>query len=162
MSTAARRRGTGEGLVADWAGFESDAPEMADLVAGLLGARPAYLGTVDAGGVPRVHPVTPIVGGGSLFVFMEPTSPKGRDLRDRGGYALHNGVPDHHGTGGECALRGRGRPVDDEAVRRVAVAASSYHPADRYVLFELTLEEVTVSEYRGGVPERQRWRPGAA
>ncbi len=55
---------------------------------------PGYLATVDDRGAPRVHPVTPVIGGGFLFVFMEPTSPKGRDLRERRSYALHNGVDD--------------------------------------------------------------------
>ena len=41
---------------------------------------------------PRVHPVTPIVGSGKLFVFMEPTSPKGKDLMRDGRYALHCGI----------------------------------------------------------------------
>jgi hypothetical protein len=35
----------------------------------------------------------------------EPTSPKGADLRERGWFALHNGVPDNAGTGGEASVR---------------------------------------------------------
>jgi hypothetical protein len=50
--------------------------------------------------------VTPVIGGDHLFVFMEPTSPKGRDLRERGSYAMHNGVPDTEGTGGEFQVSG--------------------------------------------------------
>ena len=66
-------------------------------------------------GRPRVHPVAPIVGGGRLFVFMEPTSPKVHDLRERCSYALHNGVPDTYGTGGEFSVSGVATPLDDPA-----------------------------------------------
>jgi hypothetical protein len=52
------------------------------------GRPPAYLATVRSDGRPRFHPVTPIIADNALFVFMEPTSPKGRDLRERGWYAL--------------------------------------------------------------------------
>ena len=70
---------------AGWTRFAEGAPELAAFGAGIL-ARPrgvAYLATVAADGYPRVHPVTPFIGDGRLFVFTEPTSPKARDLRDR-------------------------------------------------------------------------------
>lgn len=90
-------------------------------------------------------------------MFMEPTSPKGRDLRHRSRYALHNGVADTSGTGGECALRGSAAPVDNSDVRRIAVAASTYQPADRYVLFKLGIDDVVVTEYDDEGPHRRRW-----
>ena len=64
-----------------------------------------------------VHPVTPIVGDGRLFVFMEPTSPKGDDIARRGAYALHCLVTDANGTGGEFYVRGHGEQVDDPRLR---------------------------------------------
>lgn len=97
--------------MATWAELEREAPDIAAFAADRLRSGPAYMATVDGRGAPRVHPVSPIVGGGRLFVFMEPTSPKGRDLRERGWCALHNGVPDNQGTGGEVSARGRGRLV---------------------------------------------------
>lgn len=141
--------------------MESDVPEIAAFIAERLGSGPAYLGTTDERGAPRVHPVTPVIGGDRLFVFMEPTSPKGRDLRERGWYALHNGVPDNEGTGGECALRGRAVPIDDAAVRELAASSASYEPADRYILFELLIDDVAITQYGagdGGV-RRARWTP---
>ena len=106
----------------------------------------------------RVHPVTPILTTDGLFLFMEPTSPKGADLRERGWFALHNGVPDNAGTGGEASLTGTGHPIDERAVRAAVVAAASYEPDDRYVLFELHPAEVRCNGY-GDVtlPERRRW-----
>ena len=144
-----------------WAGFAADEPELAAFVAERLRAGPSYLATVRASGAPRVHPFTPILAAGGLYLFMEPTSSKGADLRERGGFALHNGVPDNAGTGGEASVCGVGRPVDDADERATIVAAASYDPADRYVLFELRLTEVRCNGY-GDVtlPERRRWRAG--
>jgi len=61
--------------------------------------------------------VTPIVSPAGLYVFMEPTSPKGRDLRERRRYAIHNGVSDSSGTGGEFYLSGEGVRIDDASIR---------------------------------------------
>lgn len=144
-----------------WGAFAADEPELSAFVAGRLRAAPAYLATVRASGAPRVHPVTPIFTAEGLYLFMEPASPKGTDLRERGSFALHNGVPDNAGTGGEASVTGRGQPVDEDAVRATVAAAASYRPADRYVLFELMPTEVRCNGY-GDVtlPEHRRWRAG--
>ena len=112
-------------------------------------------------GGARVHPVTPIVSSTGLYVFMEPTSPKGRDLRERRRFAMHNGVPDTDGSGGEFFLSGEGIAVDDDAVRAGAEAAASYEPAERYVLFELLVGSARANGY-GDVtlPEPSRWSAG--
>jgi len=144
--------------VVTWGEFEAVDPELAAFAARRLLETPAYLATVQSDGRPRVHPVTPILGGGRLFVFMEPTSPKGRDLEARGWFALHNGGLDTHGTGGEIAMMGVGERVDDGESRRTAVGACSYEPADRYVLFELKVNEAASTEYGGTQPRRRRWR----
>jgi hypothetical protein len=126
-----------------------------------LGVPPAYLATVRDDGVPRVHPVTPIVGDGHLFVFMEPTSPKGRDLRERAWFALHNGVPNTAGSGGEFFITGRASLVDDDELRSIAVRSAAYEPADRYILFELRVTEARCKGY-GDVtlPSPSRWPDG--
>jgi len=78
--------------MSSWGDFEAAAPQIAAFARERLHGRVSYLATVQADGGPRVHPVTPIVGGGRLFLFMEPTSPKGRDLQRDGRFALHCGV----------------------------------------------------------------------
>jgi Pyridoxamine 5'-phosphate oxidase len=141
-----------------WAELEGVEPELAGFASGRLRAGPAYLATVRADGSPRVHPVSPIIGCGALFVFMEPTSPKGRDLERTGHYAMHSSVPDDAGTGGEVFLSGSARRVNDPDRRAEAVEAASYTPAARYILFELRVDEVVVTEYDGsGRPRRRRW-----
>ena len=64
-----------------WKLLEDQHPELAAFGSARLNGRVAYLATVRKDGSPRVHPMTPIIGEGHLFVFMEPTSPKGHDLR---------------------------------------------------------------------------------
>jgi hypothetical protein len=144
-----------------WGEFAGAEPELAAFGADLLLKPPAYLATVRRDGSPRVHPVTPVITETGLFVFMEPTSPKGRDLRERERYSLHNGVPDTDGSGGEFFVTGTGSPVDDVAVRAGAVGAASYDPSDRYVLFELRLGKAHCNGYGDvDLPEHRRWQAG--
>lgn len=144
--------------MAIWGEFVDAEPELAAFVQTRLLLPPAYLATIRGDGKPRVHPVTPIVTDRGLFLFMEPTSPKGRDLRERGHYSLHNGVPDVIGTGGEVAITGVAQAIEDGDVRSRVMAAASYSPHDRYVLFELGVDEVRCNGY-GDVtlPVRRRW-----
>ena len=142
-----------------WGEFASAEPALASFGADRLAGPPAYLAIVRDDWTPRVHPVTPVVAQDGLFVFMEPTSPKGRDLRERGRFALHNGVPDTEGSGGEFSVSGTGRLVDDPAIRAIAERAASYGPAAKYVLFELLLEEARCNGYGDvEIPEHRRWR----
>ncbi|HEU5098997.1 MAG TPA: pyridoxamine 5'-phosphate oxidase family protein [Roseiflexaceae bacterium] len=141
-----------------WQVFEEAAPATAAYAVGRLAGRVAYLATVRPDGGPRVHPVTPIVGAGRLFLFMEPTSPKGRDLQRDGRYALHCGVEDNSGGEGEVLVNGRGVLVDAPTLRAAAIASASYQPNDRYILFELLVERVDVTIYEPGGVRRERWR----
>jgi hypothetical protein len=117
----------------------------------------AYLGTLRADGGPRVHPVTPIIGE-QLFLFMEPTSPKGKDLQRDPRYTLHCSVEDSSGGGGEFYVRGRGTLTDDPLVRAQAVRASSYVPQDHYILFVFTVEFACMSTYVNGNRNSRRWQ----
>jgi hypothetical protein len=145
--------------MATWGAFAAAVPDLAAFGAALFGVRPSYLATADAEGWPRVHPVTPIVGRDDLFLFMEPTSPKGRDLEQRRTYALHNGVPDNAGSGGEFWVRGTAERAEDPAVRALAASAAAYEPADRYVLFRLTVDEARAGGYGDiALPTTTRWR----
>lgn len=141
-----------------WGEFARIEPELAAFGADRFGSPPAYLATVRKSGAPRVHPVTPVISADGLFVFMEPTSPKGRDLRERGWFALHNGVPDTDGSGGEFFVSGGGFIEEDPGVRAKVSQAASYEPAGRYILFELKLAEARCNGY-GDVPlpARRRW-----
>lgn len=134
-----------------WGEFSEVEPELARFGAEKLTALPAYLATVRGSGAPRVHPVTPIFTTNGLFLFMEPTSPKGVDLRDRKWFAIHSGVPDNAGTGGEFNASGRGIPIADAGVWARVAEAAGYTPAQRYVLFEFLVSEARCHGY-GDVP----------
>jgi hypothetical protein len=141
-----------------WGEFAIREPELASFGAGRLAAAPAYLATIRSSGAPRVHPVTPIVTAEGLYVFMEPTSPKGRDLRERQSYALHSAVPDNQGSGGEFYICGRGFAVDEPSIRAAVARAASYDVVDGYILFELQLTEARCNGYGDvALPARRRW-----
>lgn len=144
--------------VVPWGEFAAQQPELAAFGKEKLTAAPAYLATVRASGAPRVHPVTPIFTDTGLFLFMEPASPKRRDIEQRERYALHNGVPDNEGTGGEFFVEGLGVFLDDPLVRSEVTRAASYTPADGHVLFELRVGTARCKAY-GDVelPETRRW-----
>jgi Pyridoxamine 5'-phosphate oxidase len=141
-----------------WRALVDGEPDLARLAAARLTGGVAYLATTARDGSPRVHPVTPIVSSESLFVFMEPTSPKGHDLQRDGRFALHSAVDDAQGTGGEFLIRGRARLVQHADERARAAAASLYEPAERYVLFELLPDELQATDYPQGAARTRRWR----
>lgn len=139
-----------------WNEFARQAPDFAAFGEARFRGGVAYLGTVRTDGSPRVHPVTPIIGE-QLYLFMEPTSPKGRDLQRDPRYTLHCAVEDSSGGGGEFYVRGRAKLTDDPHVRAQAVQASSYAPAERYILFVLTVEFAFMNTYVNGNPDTRRW-----
>jgi hypothetical protein len=144
--------------MASWAEFEAAAADLAAFGTERLRHAPAYLATVRESGGPRVHPVSPIIGGGCLFLFMEPTSPKAADLRHRPRYAMHSAVPDSNGTGGEFFLSGRAEYTDDPEQRRLAEVAAGYDPASRYILFALSIDEARCNGYGDvSLPTPARW-----
>lgn len=144
-----------------WGEFATLEPDLARFGAERLIAAPAYLATIRRSGSPRVHPVTPILTDAGLFLFMEPTSPKGRDLHERESFALHNGVPDNAGSGGEFYLAGRGLTVEDVDIWSEVADSAGYEPAHRYILFELHLSEARCNGY-GDVqlPSTRSWSVG--
>lgn len=146
-----------------WDEFAAAAPEVAAFGLARLETKVAYLATVRRDGSPRVHPVSPFVAGGRLFVYMEPTSPKGHDLRRDPRYSLHCSVADIEGGAGEFLVSGRARAHDDPRMREVAFAGAreaGFTPKDRYVLFELTVESCLATTYGEGEPQRMRWKQG--
>ncbi len=139
-----------------WGDFTDAESELATFGHRRLTRDVAYLGTVRQDGLPRVHPIEPIVTERRLAVFMFATSPKGHDLRRDGRYALHTTVADTAGSNGELLVRGHGRPCTDPAARAEAIEAG-YQPKEEYVLFELSVEEALVTEYEDGQPRYRRF-----
>lgn len=147
-----------------WADFAAEAPRLEAFGRSRLERRIAYLATIRADGSPRVHPVSPFIGGGCLAVYMEPTSLKVADLKRDARYALHCGVEDNEGGGGEFYITGRAEEVTDLERRAAAVgwaAAAGYKALERHVFFELKLGHVLATTYDNG-PKRERWRTSSS
>jgi hypothetical protein len=139
-----------------WLEFARQAPDLATFGATRFGSGVAYLGTLRPDGGPRVHPVTPIIGE-ALFLFMEPTSPKGKDLLRDPRYTLHCAVEDMSGGGGEFYVRGRATLTADPLAREQATRAATYAPSERYILFELEVEFAFMNVYTESGSNSQRW-----
>lgn len=144
-------------MAVSWSDFEAAEPQMAAFGRDRLDGKVAYLGTVRRDGTPRVHPVTPILGASTCFLFIDPASRKLRDLSHDGRYSLHCAMSDSSGSSGEFQMCGRVARIDAAAVREVAQTASTFKPPERFLLFELLVEEVVTTVYRGGQPDRRIW-----
>ncbi|HAK51182.1 MAG TPA: pyridoxamine 5'-phosphate oxidase [Gammaproteobacteria bacterium] len=140
-----------------WQLLEEQSSQMALFGKDRLDGKVAYLATIRNDGMPRAHPVTPVIGGGYCFIFVEPDSQKVRDLQSNGYFCLHCSMNDSSGSSGEFQVTGIAEQIVDPNLREVAEAASSYRPSARSLLFELRLVEVLSTSYRGGRPDRSRW-----
>jgi Pyridoxamine 5'-phosphate oxidase len=146
----------------NWKTLEDQNPELAAFGLARLQGKVAYLATTRKDGSPRVHPMTPAIGEGHFFVFMEPTSPKGFDLKRDSRYAIHCAVSDNSGESGEFYISGQAHLVEDADTRAQAVRVCSYKPADRYILFEFEVEVASSTTYPPeGKPVYTRWKAGS-
>lgn len=149
-----------------WKEFEERATAMASLGFERLNRKVAYLATLRKDGSPRLHPVTPFIGNGMLFIFTEPSSPKIRDLRCDGRYVLHCSVDRKEGEPlVEFLVSGTAQAINDVDVRRQAaekIAASPVVTKD-YVLFEFRIDNALLVQYDDeGKRTVQRWRLNAS
>jgi hypothetical protein len=141
-----------------WQSLVDGNPELAEFGTDRFSSRVAFLATVRIDGSPRVHPVTPILGEGQLYLFMDPTSPKGHDLRRNGLFALHASVENEDGGQGEFFITGKASLTEDNTVREVAVKHAGYDVAERYILFRLALETALGTVYGSDQKIQHRWR----
>jgi hypothetical protein len=143
-----------------WQHLADVAPGLAAFGAERLHDRVAYLATLKPDGSPRLHPVRPVVAGGRLFVFMEATSPKVRDLERDGRFALHGtATSDQPWDLQEFAVEGSARLVDDVRSRTIANAGSAFPRDERFLLYELRVLAAVSTVYGAdGRPDRERWR----
>ena len=142
-----------------WKEFETEAPELASFGRERIDRRVSFLATIRDDGGPRVHPVTPWIVDGHLYVRMYATSPKVADLERDPRFALHSMMDNDDGIGGEFALTGRATRVRDRDVITAALASVVGTDSDRtFVLFELRVDDVVATEYPDDRTERRRWR----
>ena len=112
-----------------------------------------YLATVRSDGGPRVHPVSPAVLDGHLYVYVLLDSPKLRDLHGDGRYALHSWPKPFEADGfddEEFYLTGRVSPIaDDELHARISTASGD--KPELGASFELDIERAMHKARAGGI-----------
>lgn len=130
-----------------WKEFEEESPELASLGFEKLNRKIVYLAMIKKDGSPRLHPITPFIENGMLFMFTEPSSPKIRDLRRDGRYAMHCSVS-REGPLIEYLISGNAEEISDSIVRKQAESiAAAPVVNDSYVLFEFQVKRVLVVGY---------------
>ena len=141
-----------------WKLFEEASPQLAGLCFERLNRKIAYLATLRKDGAPRLHPVTPFIGNGMLFIFTEPSSPKIRDLNRDSRYALHSTVGGE-GPLTEVQVCGKAVAISDPHRREQAKSiANSPVVSEEYVLFDFQIQRVLLVEYdEEGKPVIHRW-----
>lgn len=139
-----------------WGEFAAARPEMAEKGRRRLAIGVAYIATVTRDGAPRVHPVTPLIGGGRLLAFVGLSTVKYSSLRRDGRYALHAALGKNDE---EFLIIGRAVVADDWASRILAAveAARIGMISKDDVLFEFMVERAHWAIWEGlGTPDIRR------
>ena len=147
--------------MASWAEFAGAAPAVAAL--GLKQFEKfqiAYLATVRKDGAPRVHPISPIIADGRLFVATPKTSPKRLDLARDGRYVIH-ALPGKDDA--EFLIRGIAQRLTDDKTRASVSDAAGHTISDHDWIFEYDIQEAMMAYWENaGQPDtrpvREFWR----
>lgn len=150
--------------MASWAQFAEGNPEMAALGSKILRKYGiAYIGTIRPDGGPRVHPISPAIVDGGIYVGVIPGTPKRRDL-DRDPRCVLHTLPGPMDS--EVCLTARARRVPVEKVEELIRAAPRHvHITRDVVLYELDIERATCTIFESDdaserpKPTRTSWHP---
>jgi hypothetical protein len=130
-----------------WKEFEQDSPELAALGNEKLNRKIVYLAILKKDGSPHLNPVTPFIDNGMLYMFTEPTSPKIRDLRRDGRYAMHCSVSREEPLI-EFLISGIAAEITDPVVWEQAEKDAAAPVVDEsYTLFEFQVKRVLAVLY---------------
>jgi hypothetical protein len=134
--------------VKTWPEFAALQPDVAAAGQALLyqvGVGLGFLATTRPDGAPRVHPMCPLLHEAGLFAFIIP-SPKQRDLRRDGRYALHSFPREDNEDAFSCS--GKVRLVGDAGLRS---ELSAVFVTERiHLAVPAPAEEDTLVEFRLG------------
>jgi hypothetical protein len=147
--------------VVRWGEFAAQEARLAEVGRRMLqqfGVGLGYLATIRPDGGPRLHPFCPILHESGLYGLIG-HSPKQRDLRRDGRYAIHSFPSPERDD--EFYLTGRavllGDPALAEGVRAAMRAAGATSSGDE-ALFEFLIERALLAEYKKrGEPDN--WPP---
>ena len=142
--------------MATWGEFGAAAPDLVERGARLLGVGVAYIATTAKDGSPRVHPFTPLIGGGRLLAFIGRHTVKYHNLIRDPRCSIHAvlGNDDE-----EFLVIGRAVVRDDWATSmQAAVEARKINMTSRnHVSFEFMVERAHWTIWEGlGTPDIRR------
>jgi hypothetical protein len=143
--------------MASWSEFAVAEPRLAASIHALVhqyGPGLGYLATIRPDGGPRIHPVSPFIGGDGLFCFVI-DSPKRRDLERDGRYALHSFPPED--TDDEAYVSGLAHLVTNPARVERYAAEMRAEPLADWRLFEFTVDVAMI--VRHGQPSGPTGQP---
>ena len=126
----------------NWGQFAKASPELAALGRERFEARElCMLGTLRAGGWPRISPCELDLVGDELLLGMMWQSPKARDLLRDNRCVLHSCTSNRDGTEGDFKLYGRARDEHDpqihEAYRAAVRSRIDWEPTGQFHLFAI-------------------------
>jgi hypothetical protein len=149
-----------------WAEFEGKAPELAALgEARFRSTGLAIVGTLRAGGWPRITPVEPRFVDGELQLGMMWQSRKALDLLRDPRCAVHSTTADKDGTEGDFKVYGTAEHVSDPGRRerhcQVTEQETGWRPHDEeFHVFSINVEEVAFAVFGSADPKIYSWVPG--
>jgi hypothetical protein len=142
--------------VVPWAQFADAAPEIAARGEKLFRVGVAYIATTAKDGSPRVHPFTPLIGGGRLLAFIAKHTVKYGNLHRDPRCAIHAVLGDNDE---EFMIIGRAVVCDDWATRmQAAVEARRINmTSHNHAPFEFMIERAHWAVWEGlGTTEIRR------
>jgi len=148
--------------VGTWGEFAAASPALGERGAGLLGVGVAYIATTAKDGSARLHPFTPLIGGGRLLALIAKHTVKYENLLRDPRCAIHAvlGADDE-----EFMLLCRAVVSDDWATRmQAAIAAKKINMTSKNdVAFEFSIERAHWAIWEGlGTTDirrrSERWR----
>ena len=147
----------------EWRDFERQAPELARLVqARLTASLHSILGTLRAGGAPRLTGLEAHFSDGELWLAMMPDSRKADDLHRDPRFSLHS-APDVSMADGDAKVSGRAVLVENEAERqRFAATLPQSPPASGMALFRADLTDASLARVDGDHMVIDIWIDGEA
>jgi len=134
--------------MATWADFSAAAPDLAERGGRLLGVGVAYIATTAKDGSPRLHPFTPLIGGGRLLAFIARQTVKYSNLLRDSRCAIHAVLGDDDE---EFMIIGWAVASDDWATSmQAAVEARKIKmTSHNHVPFEFLIEHVHWAVWEG-------------
>lgn len=134
--------------MATWAELAREEPEMAAAGERLInqyGVGLGFLATIRPDGGPRIHPICPVITDGGLYAFLG-ESPKLKDIRRNGKYALHAFLPEDNDD--EFYLTGTAAEIGDPQRVADVRAACAHSVRDDEILVAFDIQRCMYAEYR--------------